>query len=402
MQDQDHAPATQIGHILFLDIPRFSLLSTEEQAKAVQALRRTALSAPELVSAREQDRALLVPYPGALAVVFVGDPVSPARCAAEVRERADGASIRMGIHTGPFTRSAEDGAESVTGTGLNAAQQLALCARAQQILVGAGTAELLAQLDGWKPRLRDLGTRPGKHGAALRVFALDENEQAPVTAPGEIVAELKSGPLPKTAVALVKSNPIVRSGVACFLCGLLLPFLQDLATAQANFAGQWFPGIFFGLVWAVMHFRSASAVVSFATLSGCIFYGVVEVGFKLGWGAPGYLFALCCGAPGAAALAVTAKLFSDVALEWRSVLKVAAVGAAALYVMMNQVGSVQMMFAVWQAAVGAAMTASIVGKPQVRHRAPFEERLNGFLQGPLVQLLGFIGTVIGLISLFKK
>jgi len=166
--------ATEIAHVLFMDLVGYSRFSMEEQARQIERLRvivrqTTAFQEGE----REQDLIALDTGDG-MALVFFRDLNGPLRCATEIAQ-ALGSSpeikVRMGTNTGPVTRVMDmQGKANVSGGGINLAQRVMDCGDAGHILVSHSSADILHQFATWSEFLFDLGLCQVKHGKTLHLF----------------------------------------------------------------------------------------------------------------------------------------------------------------------------------------------------------------------------------------
>jgi len=146
----------------------------EDQARAVEELRRLVQAAPQVEEAAAAGELLRLPTGDGMALVFFRDPVAPVRAAmglAEVlRDRAD-LRLRMGLHSGPVYRLADINAnDNVSGGGINLAQRVMDCGDAGHILLSAEIVGYLRQVGRWP--IHDLGECEVKHGERLRLYSL--------------------------------------------------------------------------------------------------------------------------------------------------------------------------------------------------------------------------------------
>lgn len=200
MPSTDSGPSPEFAHVLFMDIIGYSLLSAEEQARAVRVL--THIVHDTIEFKQEEAAKGLVPLPtgDGMALVFFRNPHSPLRCACEIAHgldaetfatttgthqdssgrpsrarmgRAAKLSVRMGIHSGTVNRIVDiSERENFTGNGITMAQRVMDCGDAGDILLTRAAAEAASEFDEWRDRLVDLGERKVKHGRPVHVFAL--------------------------------------------------------------------------------------------------------------------------------------------------------------------------------------------------------------------------------------
>ncbi len=106
---------------------------------------------------------------GGMALVFFdSDVCAPVRAAVEIssalRESND-VPIRIGLHTGLVYRVPDiNGAENVSGAGINFAQRVMDCGDAGHILMSQVHASFLCEFEAMRPHLHDLGEAEVKHG----------------------------------------------------------------------------------------------------------------------------------------------------------------------------------------------------------------------------------------------
>ena len=164
----DALETVRIGHVLFLDLVGYSAGSVENQVRTVGALMRTIRSCPVFDPALQDGRLLSVPSGDGVALVFFDDPRLPSTMAAQIAERLDDLSVRMGIHTGPVGLVDDiRGGMSAVGEGINGAKRVMDCAGPGEVLV---SAEWVEKRRNGCAGLRDRGTVVAKHGRLLRVW----------------------------------------------------------------------------------------------------------------------------------------------------------------------------------------------------------------------------------------
>jgi len=172
--------ATEMAHVLFLDIVAYSRLPMEQQADVLRRLQELVRQTPEFPRAQKAHRLITLPTGDGMALVFFNDPEAPARCAVELAQaiRAEpGLQLRMGIHTGPVYRVADINANrNVAGGGINFAQRVMDCGDGGHILVSQSVADVLDHLDVWKGTLHDLGEAEVKHGVRIHIYNLYTNQ----------------------------------------------------------------------------------------------------------------------------------------------------------------------------------------------------------------------------------
>ncbi|WP_395090310.1 AAA-like domain-containing protein [Armatimonas sp.] len=190
---------TETGHVLFLDLVGYSLLSQEAQAARVTELLACVRSTTAFQRAEQAGELIPIATGDGVALVFLRYALAPLTCACEVREKAAALPLRMGIHVGPVTRVSDiNGAVSVTGSGINTAKRIMDLADAGQIFLSDAAVALVREHDAWKERLEFVGERDTKHGERVRVWEL---------APWILI----HGATPGGAVPLTSEHYVVRA-----------------------------------------------------------------------------------------------------------------------------------------------------------------------------------------------
>src|SRR5215472_5038698 len=174
-----HSPhPLEIAHVLFMDIVAYSTMPMYQQGRFLGELQKAVRNTAEFIRASAEDQLIRLPTGDGMALVFFRDPEAPVRCALELsqalREHPE-IKLRMGIHTGPVHRVADINANrNVAGGGINVAQRVMDCGDAGHVLVSKTTADMLAEGEGWKEALRDLGELKVKHGLRLHLYEISK------------------------------------------------------------------------------------------------------------------------------------------------------------------------------------------------------------------------------------
>lgn len=194
------ASEPEIAHILFMDLIGYSLLPSDTQAQRLRELRDIVMQTPSFIRAKEDDRLLSLPTGDGYALVFFGDPASPAECAIEIARALRGRPelpLRQGIHSGPVYRVSDINTNlNVTGGGINHAQRVMDCGDAGHILVSHTVAEILREIGAWSEKLIDLGEHDVKHGLRMHLYSLYTSGVGNPMLPMKMQAAVSSGPLP--------------------------------------------------------------------------------------------------------------------------------------------------------------------------------------------------------------
>src|SRR6266576_1562503 len=165
----------EIGHVLFIDIVRYSKLLIEEQKERLNQLTEIVLTTAT-VRAATDEQLVRLPTGDGMALVFHHSAEEPARCALEIAEalrKHPELPVRMGIHSRPVSAVTDvSGRANIAGAGINMAQRVMDCGDAGHILLSQHVADDLIQYRLWAPRLRDLGDCEVKHGVRLHLVNL--------------------------------------------------------------------------------------------------------------------------------------------------------------------------------------------------------------------------------------
>ncbi len=182
--------ATQIAHVLFLDIVGYSQGTTTAQSKFLGDLTDAVNGTPTYASAKANNSVLALPTGDGMALLYSGDVVSAARSAVETAKalkQKPELKVRMGIHSGLIQRQKDiTGRENVVGEGINTAQRIMDFADPGHILLSAQYANWLRQFDDWAPYVAEIGEGTAKHGLKLGVFNLCSEEFGRSDAPSRI------------------------------------------------------------------------------------------------------------------------------------------------------------------------------------------------------------------------
>jgi len=170
------SPTYEMASVLFMDIVSYSLGSIDEQTELLTMLQEIVRETGEYKAACANSELLSLPTGDGMALVFLRDPVSPAKCALEIaaalKDHAQ-VKLRMGLHIGPVRRHADIRENmNVVGGGINMAQRVMDCGDTGHILVSQQVAEVLQQLRGWSDSLQDLGVQEVKHGVKIHLYNL--------------------------------------------------------------------------------------------------------------------------------------------------------------------------------------------------------------------------------------
>jgi TolB-like protein/class 3 adenylate cyclase/Tfp pilus assembly protein PilF len=170
----------QIGHVLFIDIVGYSKLLMHEQSEQVQKLKELVRATEQFRLAEAGGKLLRLPTGDGGALVFRNTQEAPVLCALEISKTLKNHPdllVRMGIHSGPVNEVTDLNEQmNVAGAGINIAQRVMDCGDAGHILLSKHVAEDLEDYARWRPYLHELGEYKTKHGEAVSVVNLYNDE----------------------------------------------------------------------------------------------------------------------------------------------------------------------------------------------------------------------------------
>lgn len=174
--NNDNRLTTEIAHVLFVDLVGYSKMPMEDQARLVISLQSTLQATDEYRRAKTAGELICLPTGDGAALVFLRDPLSPIHCALQIADilcNQPQVALRMGIHSGPVSRSVDiSGRDNVSGSGINIAQRVMNCGDAGHILVSSNSADMILEFEGWQDKLKSLGEYTVKHDRPIRLFRL--------------------------------------------------------------------------------------------------------------------------------------------------------------------------------------------------------------------------------------
>ncbi|MBB6050256.1 AAA-like domain-containing protein [Armatimonas rosea] len=170
---------SETGHVLFLDLVGYSLLSQEAQAARVTELLEAVRATAAFQRAEQAGELIPIATGDGVALVFLRYPTAPLECADQLLQHRPQLPLRLGIHVGPVTRVSDiNGAVSVTGSGINTAKRVMDLATTGQVLLSEAAMALVKDHDTWRERLRFVGERATKHGERVRVWEVQGRDLA--------------------------------------------------------------------------------------------------------------------------------------------------------------------------------------------------------------------------------
>jgi hypothetical protein len=210
------AQQLEIGHILFVDIVSYSRLPTNRQRSVLEELVDKVESSRLYVRSLSNEQLVRIPTGDGMALVFIGDPTSPAKLALELDRalKESDFEVRMSLHTGPFMRMVDIGMHTnVAGGGINNAKRVLDLAGPRQILCSGDYARLLGELEEWQEKLHFVGRSVVKHGFEIDIFNLAGPDfgstEAPVLNQAVVDISARAAPnaaKPRTVTLLYRRN----------------------------------------------------------------------------------------------------------------------------------------------------------------------------------------------------
>lgn len=167
-----------MAHVLFIDMVGYSKLPMDRAKFLVTKFQQTVQKTGEYLRAKSRNELIFRPTGDGGALVFMGNPEAPVRCAIELNKEFASDSemkLRMGVHSGPVyvvEGSLRPGDIDVLGDGINTAQRVMDCGDSRHILLSGVTANFLSHVGRWSDFLHDLGEAEVKHGVKVRLFNL--------------------------------------------------------------------------------------------------------------------------------------------------------------------------------------------------------------------------------------
>ena len=170
----------EIGHVLFIDIVRFSTLLINQQSEQLETLKRIVRGTEQFRTAEAKGELLRLPTGDGGALVFRNSPEAPVLCALEIAKALKDhpeLHVRMGIHSGPVNEIADLNEQAnIAGAGINIAQRVMDCGDSGHILLSRHVAEDFEHYPRWQPYLHPLGDFEVKHGQVISVVNFYNHE----------------------------------------------------------------------------------------------------------------------------------------------------------------------------------------------------------------------------------
>src|SRR5215813_7165868 len=222
MTAQSHSELKfEIGHVLFIDIVRFSTLLIDQQSEQLETLKRIVRGTVQFRAAEAKAELLRLPTGDGGALVFRNSPEAPVLCALEIARALKNhpeLHVRMGIHSGPVNEIADLNEQAnIAGAGINIAQRVMDCGDSGHILISRHVAEDFEHYPRWQPYLHPLGDFEVKHGQVLSVVNFYNHEIGNPAVPEKFSKSATGG---TTAPALANRRPYAIAAIA--ICAVVI------------------------------------------------------------------------------------------------------------------------------------------------------------------------------------
>lgn len=169
-------------HVLSIDLVGLSTLPLDRTRALITKFQQVLQKTPEWLRAKANNELVFRPMGDGGALVFMGSPEAPLRCAIELSKQflqSGDLKVRMGVHSGPvyfIEGTLRPAGADVVGDGINMAHRVMDCGDACHILLSSATANLLGSGREWSHLLHDLGETELTEGIKVRLFNLYSDE----------------------------------------------------------------------------------------------------------------------------------------------------------------------------------------------------------------------------------
>src|SRR6516165_7830606 len=193
----------EIGHVLFIDIVRYSTLLIKQQSEQLETLRKIVRGTEQFRIAEAEGKLLRLPTGDGGALVFRNSPEAPVLCALEISKALKShpeLKVRMGVHSGPVNEITDLNEQAnIAGAGINIAQRVMDCGDAGHILLSKHVADDLEHYPQWRSHLADLGEYEVKHGTRVSVVNLYTDDAGNRQPPEKFSKQSATAPLSDSA-----------------------------------------------------------------------------------------------------------------------------------------------------------------------------------------------------------
>lgn len=182
--ETDTKPTLRAGFVLAVDVVEYSRRPTLEQSEIIQDLVRMAHKCQTFTKAKQRNSVISAPAGDGFLLAFMQDPLSPLRCAIELRrsiQRSGRFRVRMAVHIGALDEVESDIADkaNVAGEGANnAARALAGCAP-NEIVLTQRAVEFIREAPDFAHHFSAIGSITVKHGETLQLYRFSKERDEP-------------------------------------------------------------------------------------------------------------------------------------------------------------------------------------------------------------------------------
>jgi len=205
----------EIGHVLFIDIVRFSTLLINQQSEQLETLKKIVRGTDQFRTAEAEGKLLRLPTGDGGALVFRNSPEAPVLCAIEITKALKShpeIGVRMGIHSGPVNEIADINEQAnIAGAGINIAQRVMDCGDTGHILLSRHVSEDFEHYPRWQPYLHPLGDFEVKHGQVVSVVNFYNHDVGNPVVPAKLGKNASTG---TTATAVKSWRPYLIAAMA--------------------------------------------------------------------------------------------------------------------------------------------------------------------------------------------
>jgi adenylate cyclase len=100
--------ALEIAHVLFMDVVDYSKLLINDQSEILDQLNHIVRDTSQFREAETAGKLMRLATGDGMALVFFNNPEAPVKCALEISQALQSyphIQLRMGVHSGPITRT---------------------------------------------------------------------------------------------------------------------------------------------------------------------------------------------------------------------------------------------------------------------------------------------------------
>src|SRR5262249_11504465 len=212
MSPPPHAvPATEIAHVLALELVRAARLPAEAQRRLRAEFRDLVDAAADACYHDPGEELIRLAAGDTLTLVFLHNQAAPLECALRVaRDLKSRSYLRahMGLHSGfVYVLPGEPGERGVAGTGVETARRIMECGDAGHILLSGAMEALLGSLSRGPCRLHEPGERQVEEALRLRLFNVAAEDLGNPAVPTRLAAQVGVEEAPPAPQSLGVTGP---------------------------------------------------------------------------------------------------------------------------------------------------------------------------------------------------